>query len=191
MGWFGRRRRTEAAAQVGVDLVGVDTDRFRRVLSHFCTGVVVVTADSGGRPVGLTCQSFSSLSLDPPLVMFGAARGSRTWAEVRAAGRFAVNILADDQEEISRRFARTGADKFADLGWRPGSTGAPLLAGALAHIECELVATHPGGDHEIAVGRVVALEERAVEGAHPLLFYRSAYRSLRSEPRSSKSTVDI
>jgi 3-hydroxy-9,10-secoandrosta-1,3,5(10)-triene-9,17-dione monooxygenase reductase component len=191
MGWFGRRRRTEAAAQVGVDLVGVDTDRFRRVLSHFCSGVVVVTAVSGGRPVGLTCQSFSSLSLDPPLVMFGAALGSRTWPEVRAAARFAVNILADDQEEISRRFARTGADKFADLGWRPGATGAPLLDGALAHVECELVTTHPGGDHEIAVGRVVALEERAADGSHPLLFYRSAYRSLRSGAApSTQSTVD-
>jgi 3-hydroxy-9,10-secoandrosta-1,3,5(10)-triene-9,17-dione monooxygenase reductase component len=179
MGWFGRRRRSRPVA--------LDPVRFRRVLSHFCSGVVVVTAISKGRPVGLTCQSFSSLSLDPPLVMFGAALASRTWPEVRSAGRFAVNILGADQIEISRIFARSGTDKFADLGWRPGATGAPMLDGALAHIECELVATHPGGDHEIAVGQVVALDEG--DGTHPLLFFRSEYRSLR--PGSTASTVDI
>jgi 3-hydroxy-9,10-secoandrosta-1,3,5(10)-triene-9,17-dione monooxygenase reductase component len=144
---------------------------------------VVVTAGVGGRPVGLTCQSFSSLSVDPPLVMFGAARASRSWPDVRRVGRFAVNVLGDDQAEVSRTFARTGVDKFDGLTWRPGWTGAPLLDGALAHIECELAAVHDGGDHEIAVGRVLALAERADE-AHPLLFFRSEYRSLRGYPSS-------
>jgi 3-hydroxy-9,10-secoandrosta-1,3,5(10)-triene-9,17-dione monooxygenase reductase component len=176
MGWFGRRKRPGMSP-----LVAVDPDHFRRVLSHFCSGVVAVTAVAGGRPVGLTCQSFSSLSLDPPLVMFGAARASRSWPDVRRVGRFAVNILGADQEEISRTFARTGVDKFAGLTWRPGATGAPLIDGALAHVECELVAVHDGGDHEIAVGRVLALAERAEE-THPLLFFRSEYRSLRGAP---------
>jgi 3-hydroxy-9,10-secoandrosta-1,3,5(10)-triene-9,17-dione monooxygenase reductase component len=178
MGWFGRRRRPGAGAPIAVDPA-----QFRRVLSHFCSGVVVVTAVAGGRPVGLTCQSFSSLSVDPPLVMFGAARASRSWPDVRRVGRFAVNVLGDDQAEVSRTFARTGVDKFTGLTWRPGLTGAPLLDGALAHIECELTAVHDGGDHEIAVGRVLTLAERADE-AHPLLFFRSEYRSLRGHPSS-------
>ena len=184
MAWFGRRKRPGTTT-----LVAVDPDYFRRVLSHFCSGVVVVTAVAGGRPVGLTCQSFSSLSLDPPLVMFGAAKASRSWPDVRGVGRFAVNILGDDQAEVSRLFARTGRDKFGDLTWRPGVTGAPLIDGSLAHIECELAAVYDGGDHEIAVGRVLALEERADE-SHPLLFFRSEYRSLRRAPDFPSSPVD-
>jgi 3-hydroxy-9,10-secoandrosta-1,3,5(10)-triene-9,17-dione monooxygenase reductase component len=175
MGWFGRRRRTRPTT------VAVDPAEFRKVLSHFATGIVVVTAVSDGRPIGLTCQSFSSLSLDPPLIMFSVSKASRSWPELRAVGRFAVNILGDEQEAVSRTFARTGADKFAGLAWRPGTTGAPLIAGALAHIECTLGAVHDGGDHVIAVGRVLGLEERTDE-SHPLLFFRSEYRSLRCRP---------
>jgi len=159
----------------------VDPDRFRQVLSEFCSGIVVVTGWARSHPVGLTCQSFSSLSLDPPLVMFAAARTSRSWPRIRRAGRFAVNILGDDQEEISRTFALSGVDKFAGVQWRPGVTGAPLLAGALAHLECALASVYDGGDHQIAVGRVVGLREYGPEG-HPLLFYRGEYHSLRKEP---------
>lgn len=160
--------------------VTVEPARFRHVLSHFCSGIVVVTGMTRNHPVGFTCQSFTSLSLEPPLVMFAAARTSRSWPRVKAAGRFAVNVLADEQEEISRTFARNGADKFAGLAWRTGVTGAPLIEGALAHIECRLASAYDGGDHEIAVGRVVALEDHQ-PGEHPLLFFRSEYRSLRKE----------
>jgi 3-hydroxy-9,10-secoandrosta-1,3,5(10)-triene-9,17-dione monooxygenase reductase component len=155
-----------------------DPDRFRRVLSHFCSGVVVVTAVYEGIPVGLTCQSFSSLSLEPPLVLFSVARTSRSWARLRETGRFAVNILGADQERTSRVFSTPGADKFAGQHWTPGRvTGAPLLAGAMAHLECSMYAVHDGGDHEIAVGRVLALHEHDEPGP-ALLYFRSQYRHL-------------
>jgi flavin reductase (DIM6/NTAB) family NADH-FMN oxidoreductase RutF len=148
-----------------------DPVAFRRLLSHFATGVVVVTA-ADPEPVGLTCQSFSSLSLDPPLVMFSPARTSTSWPRIRAVGRFAVNILAEDQEELCRRFAVSGGDKFAGVDWHPGTTGAPILAGTLAHVECVLHAVHPGGDHDIVVGSPVSLQETST--AQPLLFFRGA-----------------
>jgi flavin reductase (DIM6/NTAB) family NADH-FMN oxidoreductase RutF len=155
-----------------------DAARQRRILSHFATGVVVVTAIADtGEPVGLTCQSFSSLSLEPPLVMFAVARSSTSWPRVRAVGRFAVSILGEHQEHISRRFSVHGADKFAGVGWRPGRFGAPLLDGALAYVEAHLAAVYDGGDHEIVVGRVLDLAEVDADG-HPLLFFRSEYRSL-------------
>lgn len=155
----------------------IDGQEFRRTMSAFCTGVVVVTASVDGTPAGLTCQSFTSLSVDPPLVSFNTRRGSSTWPSIRAAGRFAVNILAAHQETVSRVFASQGVDRWAGVDWRPGSHGPPLLAGALAHVQCDLEAVYPGGDHHIVVGRVLALH-RCAEAAEPLLFYRSRYRTL-------------
>jgi 3-hydroxy-9,10-secoandrosta-1,3,5(10)-triene-9,17-dione monooxygenase reductase component len=145
---------------------------FRRVLSHFATGVVVVTAFDS-EPLGMTCQSFSSLSLDPPLVMFCPAHTSTTWPRIRDVGIFAVNILAADQEALCRQFAVSGGDKFAGVGWQPGRTRAPVLDGVLAHIECVLDAVHDGGDHAIVTGRPVAVGEDP--GLDPLLFFRSHY----------------
>lgn len=154
----------------------VDSSRFRQVLGHFCTGIVIVTAADDDGPVGLTCQSFSSLSLDPPLVLFCPSKSSSSWPRIKATGRFAANVLAADQEELSRRFATSGIDKFAGVGWRPGRTGAPVLHDVLAHVECELEFVHEGGDHDIAVGRVVDLEMDH-EG-RPLLFFRGGYGRL-------------
>ncbi len=123
--------------------------------------------------MGLTCQSFASVSLDPPLVLFAAARASFSWPRIRRAGHFCANVLEEGQEELGRRFAVKGADKFAGVGWRPGATGSPILAGCLAHVECEVEAVHEAGDHDIVVGRVVDLGVRG-EG-NPLLFYRGGY----------------
>lgn len=150
---------------------------FRATMATFCTGVVVVTASPHGNPVGLTCQSFTSLSTDPPLVSFNTRLGSRTWPSIRAAGAFAVNILAADQESLSRTFSGKAPDRYAGVAWRYGSHGLPLLDGALAHVQCTLEAVHPGGDHHIVVGRVLAVERRSDE-ADPLLYYRSRYRAL-------------
>jgi len=110
-----------------------DPAAIRRILGPFCTGIVIVTAIADAVPVGMTCQSFSSLSLDPPLILFSASHTSTSWPRIRHAGTFAVNILADDQEALCRRFASSGADKFLDVEWSPGAAGAPLLAGCLAH----------------------------------------------------------
>jgi len=150
-----------------------DRNAFRRTLGHFCTGVVVVTALDDGMPVGMTCQSFSSLSLDPPLVMFSPAHTSTTWPRIRRAGQFAVNILAASQEALCRTFAVSGADKFSAVTWRPGLTGAPLLDGSVAHIECRLESVTSGGDHDIVIGAPVAMAE--LGNLDPLLFFRGAY----------------
>ena len=155
-----------------------DEATFRQVLARFATGVVVVTGTTPDGPAGLTCQSFSSLSLDPPLVMLSTARSSRTWPRIAATGRFAVNVLGADQEDVSGRFAVSGGDKFAGQGWRPGGFGNPLLDGAIAHVECDIDALHDGGDHEIVVGRVRGIEAPGLDAGSPLVYYRSRYRSL-------------
>jgi 3-hydroxy-9,10-secoandrosta-1,3,5(10)-triene-9,17-dione monooxygenase reductase component len=150
-----------------------DPHAFRRILGHFCTGVVIVTALDDGDPVGMTCQSFSSLSLDPPLVMFSLAHTSTTWPRIRRAGRFAVNILSVEQETLCRVFATSGADKFSAVPWRGGFTGAPLLDGSLAHIECRLETVLVGGDHDIVIGAPVAMVEHPQ--LDPLLFFQSTF----------------
>jgi 3-hydroxy-9,10-secoandrosta-1,3,5(10)-triene-9,17-dione monooxygenase reductase component len=152
----------------------LDEARYRQVLGHFCSGVVVVTGAGDGGPSGLTCQSFSSVSLDPPLVMFCPSRASSSWAAIRPSGSFAANILSSDQEDVSRAFASTGADKFRGVGWRAGATGSPVLDDVLAAIDCVVESEHDAGDHTIVVGRVVELH-LAGRDSGPLLFYRGGY----------------
>lgn len=147
---------------------------FRQVLGHFPTGVTVVTAIDGDTPVGLAVGSFFSVSLDPPLVGFCPDKQSSSWEVIRRSGRFCVNILADDQEGLSRQFATKGADKFLGVGWTPTADGgSPHLADVLAWIDCRIEAVHDAGDHELCIGRVAAL---AVEReGRPLVFYRGGY----------------
>jgi flavin reductase (DIM6/NTAB) family NADH-FMN oxidoreductase RutF len=152
----------------------IEAARFRQVLGHFPTGVCVITAAGAEGPVGLAIGSFFSVSLDPPLVGFCPDKNSSSWPGIKASGKFGVNILAADQEDVCRVFATKGADKFAGLGWKPGPTGSPRLADVLAWIDCEIDAVHDAGDHELCVGRVVELElGREHEG--PLVFYRGGY----------------
>ncbi|WP_227466882.1 flavin reductase family protein [Nocardioides lijunqiniae] len=147
---------------------------FRDVLGSFASGVTVVTAVSGGEPVGMTCQSFSSVSLDPPLVLFIPAKTSRAWPLMQRAGRFCVNFLAHDQAELSNTMASRGTDKFAGVGWEPtAQTGSPLLHGALGYVDCAIHAVHEAGDHYVVIGRVLDLALRGPE--QPLLFYRGKY----------------
>ena len=149
----------------------------RDVLGHFATGVVVVTARAhDGTLLGFTCQSFVSLSLDPPLVSFAPARTSTTWGRIRDVGAFCVNVLAADHTELSTGFARSGSstvDKFAGVDWCPAPSGAPVLEGVIAWVDCTLWAEHDGGDHTIVVGRVHDLG--ADPARLPLLFYRGSY----------------
>ena len=156
--------------------VPVDPGEFRRVLGNFATGVTVITAPSPeGGPVGFACQSFASLSLDPPLVSFMVARTSTSWPRIARAGVFCVNVLGADQGELCRGFAVSGADKFAGVVYDAAPvSGSPRLAGAPAWIDCTIQAVHTGGDHLIVVGRVDALG--AAEGdADPLLFHRGVF----------------
>jgi 3-hydroxy-9,10-secoandrosta-1,3,5(10)-triene-9,17-dione monooxygenase reductase component len=154
----------------------VDPARMRAGLGHFATGIVVVTAMGSGGPLGFTCQSFASLSLDPPLVTFAPARTSSTWPRIRSVGRFCVNVLAAGHQEHSASFARSGVDKFAGLGWRAAPSGSPVLDGILAWIDCTLWQEYDGGDHTVVVGRVHDLG--ASDDRDPLLFFRGAYELL-------------
>lgn len=151
--------------------------QFRDVLARFASGVCVITTMSGGEPVGLTCQSFSSVSLDPPLVLFCPAKTSRSWPAIQRAGRFCVNVLADDQQQLSDRFASRGADKYAGVSWSPSEgTGSPRLDGAVAWIDCTLFAVHEAGDHWVVIGRVADLGHADESGPeHALTFYRGGY----------------
>ena len=151
----------------------VDPRVLRDVLGHFASGVTVVTAETAEGPIGFTCQSFSSLSLDPPLVVFAPARTSRTWPRLREIAHFCVNVLAEEQSAVSARFARSGSDKFAGVGWRSSPLGAPVLDGVVAWIDCRLWAEYDGGDHTLVAARVLDLG--ADPGRRPLLFHRGAY----------------
>lgn len=156
----------------------VDQAEFRRVLGNFATGVAVVTSpatDGASGPAGFACQSFSSLSLDPPLVAFMVGRTSTTWPRIARAGAFCVNVLAAGQGSLCRGFAVSGGDKFAGVAYDAAPvSGSPRLAGALAWIDCTIHAVHTGGDHLIVVGRVDDLGTTDTPEA-PLLFHRGRF----------------
>ena len=154
-----------------------DAQALRSALGSFATGVTIVTCrDAAGERVGLTANSFSALSLVPPLVLWSLRRASPSSAAFEAARYFAVNVLAQTQVELSRRFASTLPGKFDEgAAWMHGLGGAPVLAGCAAVFECERVATHDGGDHFLFVGRVLRLADLAVA---PLVFQGGHYRML-------------
>lgn len=148
--------------------------RFRDVLGRFATGVTVVTAMSEDKPVGLTCQSFSSVSLTPPLVLFCPAKTSRAWPLIQRTGTFAVNLLAHGQDDVSDTMATKGLDKFANVGWTPSRvTGSPLIHHTLGYIDCSIFAVHEAGDHYIVVGRVEDLD--STDAPDPLLYFQGRY----------------
>jgi flavin reductase (DIM6/NTAB) family NADH-FMN oxidoreductase RutF/DNA-binding MarR family transcriptional regulator len=149
-----------------------DSRGFRQCLGQFSTGVTVVTAEHGGARVGVTANSFSSLSLDPPLILWSINRTSRAFAVFSEAAHFAVNILAEDQVQVSQRFASKEDDKFATVDWYPGHDGAPLIRGAAARIECTTETLHEGGDHLLIVGRVTRFER---EERRSLIFSQGRY----------------
>jgi flavin reductase (DIM6/NTAB) family NADH-FMN oxidoreductase RutF len=157
--------------------VTVKSSEFRDTLSYFASGVCVVTAVTGDRaPVGVTISAFTSLSLEPPLVLFCLGNKTKNLQAFTNGSGFAVNILAEDQGEVSELFAGQNDDKFASIPFTGSESGCPLLAGCLASLECSPVATHDGGDHVIVVGKVDRVQ-RAREG-RPLLRYRGNYSSI-------------
>ncbi|MGW0731404.1 flavin reductase family protein [Streptomyces sp. NPDC002851] len=161
----------------------LDPGEFRRVLGHFATGVTVITARDEEGPAGFACQSFSSLSLNPPLVAFMVGRTSTSWPRIARAGVFCVNVLGAEQGELCRGFAVSGAgaDKFAGVEYDAAPvSGSPRLAGVPAWIDCTIHAVHTGGDHLIVVGRVDALG--AAEEGEPLLFHLGAFGRLEPLP---------
>jgi 3-hydroxy-9,10-secoandrosta-1,3,5(10)-triene-9,17-dione monooxygenase reductase component len=159
----------------GAEPTVLDDSRFREVLGHFATGVTIVTAMEDGEPVGFTCQSFTALSLRPPLVALAPAKSSTSWPRIARAGTFCVNVLGSHQEAVCRAFAVSGGDKFAGVEWYPGANGAPVIEHSLAVVECELESIHDAGDHELVTGRVLDMHLGA---GSPLLFYRGGYAGL-------------
>jgi flavin reductase (DIM6/NTAB) family NADH-FMN oxidoreductase RutF len=149
-----------------------DAAAFRRSLGQFGTGVTVITAAAEDKLVGMTANSFSSVSLDPPLVLWSAKTTSQSFPTFAAATHFAVNVLASDQIALSKHFGRSGGDKFADVAWRPGRGGAPILGGILCSFECRKAADYPGGDHLIMLGEV---ERFARYEKNALLFAQGSY----------------
>jgi flavin reductase (DIM6/NTAB) family NADH-FMN oxidoreductase RutF len=162
----------------------ISPDEFRRLLGHFASGVTVVTTrDPQGRPAGLTASAFTSVSLNPPMILVCVAQNAQSYETLRGADRFAVNILGGGQESLSNRFATkssSAAEKFAGIGHKSGVLGLPVLDDALAHLECTTVHAYPGGDHTIFVGQIEAGASRDGDGSEPLLYYRGRYRQLGS-----------
>jgi flavin reductase (DIM6/NTAB) family NADH-FMN oxidoreductase RutF len=149
---------------------------FRQLLGRFATGVTVVTAlDATGRPHGMTANSLSSISLEPPLILLAIEKIAMLHPVIIAVPHFVVNILADQQEALSRRFARKEDDRFDVIGYAPTPEGVPVLDGVLAHIECERWAMHEAGDHTIVIGRVTG---GAVRDGRPLGYFRGGYTGL-------------
>ncbi|WP_284734623.1 flavin reductase family protein [Sphingosinicella terrae] len=160
----------------------LDPQLFRRVLGHFCSGIAIITARDGEMPIGFTCQSVFSLSVNPPLVAFSPSRTSSTYRQIREAGAFCINVLAEEQQELSARFACIADDRWSNVDWREGPLGSPMIANSLAWISCRLQAEHEAGDHYLVVGEVVDL---AASDGNPLLYFKGSYKGLGSPSESA------
>jgi 3-hydroxy-9,10-secoandrosta-1,3,5(10)-triene-9,17-dione monooxygenase reductase component len=155
-------------------LSGPDAELFRHVLGHYPTGVAVITAMTEAGPVGLSMNSFTSVSLTPPLVLFCPALTSGTWPQLRDVGRIAINVLSAGQEAVSRLFSTRSADRFAEIAWSAGKNGAPLFDDALGWLECTVQAEHPAGDHTVVIAEIDRMGVHDEIG-EPLVYFRGAY----------------
>lgn len=153
-------------------MTAVDSTELRRVMGHFATGVTVVTGMDGDTPVGFACQSFTSVSLEPPLVLFCPAHSSRSWPRIKSSGSFSVNVLAEDQLELCKTFASSSTDKFDGLAWHQTQWG-PSLDNVLATVHCDIWQVVPAGDHDVVLGTVQELVTH--RDAQPLVFFRGQF----------------
>jgi 3-hydroxy-9,10-secoandrosta-1,3,5(10)-triene-9,17-dione monooxygenase reductase component len=179
----------EAAVQSKHKIHSVDSRTLRRVCGLFVTGVTVITTGVGENAAGTTVNSFTSVSLDPPLVLFCIHRDSRLRPQLRESGRFAVNLLTRRQEQIARAFAGRQTASFDHVVYRESAGEVPVLGDALAYLACDIVAEYPGGDHMIVVGEVVelGLPQRRQE---PLIFFEGSFGALEEELRTVYSIWD-
>ena len=153
-------------------MTGISPGEFRTVLGHFASGLTLITGMHEGKPAGLTCQSFFSLSLEPPLIAFAPGKSSTSWPKVASSGSICVNVLAEDQEALARTFAQSGTEKFEGVGWEPAANDAPRLTGSLAWLDCTVENVHEEGDHWLVTAKVEVAETNEGE---PLLFYRGGF----------------
>ncbi len=150
----------------------ITPDKFKEVVSHFATGVTIVTGKNEEKNYGFTCQTFLSLSLNPPLIAIAVSMASTSWPKIYSSGFFAVNVLTRGQTELANTFAISGIDKFKDVKFDIGVTGSPLLNGCLGYIEAEIERVIPAGDHFVVVAKVIDLSRRPGE---PLLYFKSKF----------------
>ena len=156
--------------------MAIDLQELRRIMGHFATGVTVITTmDKAGTPYGLTANAFASLSLNPPLVLICIDESVQCYPHLNESKLFAVNVLSEEQEKVSRRFATKGIEKFNGLPWHKGATGLALLDGAIGHIECKVIHAYDGGDHTIYVGEVLSA---SASDDRPLIFFKGKYHRL-------------
>jgi flavin reductase (DIM6/NTAB) family NADH-FMN oxidoreductase RutF len=159
----------------------MDSRRFRNALGQFPTGVAVATArTAAGQPIGMTMTSFNSVSLDPPLVLFSVRRQAQSFTMWQEIDRYAINVLNEEQEQLSNQFARSKGDKWEGISPLTGETGVPMLPNAAVVFECATHARFDGGDHEIFVAHVIAMHEHSVNRGRPLVFFEGRYRQLAS-----------
>jgi flavin reductase (DIM6/NTAB) family NADH-FMN oxidoreductase RutF len=157
----------------------IDPRGFRDALSHFPSGITIVSGVDGGEPVGFTCQSFYSVSVDPPLVSFSVQKTSSSYPRIKPGGRFCVNVLAHDQQHVSNQFARSGTDKWARIAWHHSASGNPVIEDTVMWLDCTTWAEHDAGDHWIVIGEVQETSDQQWHHGDPLLFFQGAYRQLR------------
>jgi flavin reductase (DIM6/NTAB) family NADH-FMN oxidoreductase RutF len=157
----------------------IDQSFFRSTVGRYASGVTIISGHDDQGPIGFTCQSFYSVSVDPPLVSFSVMKASTTYPRIRDTGTFTVNVLAREQEAISNQFARRGTDKWASIQWSPTARGNPILERTLAWLDCTIWAEHDAGDHLIVLGRVIEIGASPGEHPDPLLYFQGRYRTLR------------
>jgi flavin reductase (DIM6/NTAB) family NADH-FMN oxidoreductase RutF len=154
----------------------IDKNQLRQVMGHFATGVTIITTfNKDGQMHGLTANAFTSVSLEPPLLLISVDKKAESYPAFEESKVFTVNILADEQEALSRKFAVSGGNKFEGVAYRRGANGAAILDGTLAYIECTLYAAYEGGDHSLYLGEI---QEAEVREGKPLVFYRGGYRAI-------------
>lgn len=157
----------------------ISADDFRKASGLWATGVsIVTTVDKAGKPYGLTMNSVTSLSLEPPLYVVNLDKGSDTLTVLENGGGFCINVLASDQQDLSNRFAKKGDNKFEGVEYTSGYAEVPCIVGALMSIQCSVEAMHEGGDHSIVVGRVQDITHQDPEKVKPLLYYRGRYAEI-------------
>ena len=167
----------------------IDARAFRNTLGHYASGITIIggleaveaTDDrpASAEPVGFTCQSFYSVSTEPPLVSFSVMLNSSTYPRIRATGTFSVNVLSHEQHEISNQFARKGTDKWAGIDWLPTRGGNPVIVDTLMWLDCDIYAEYEAGDHYIVIGKVNEMSSADWHTGQPLLYFKGQYRHLR------------
>lgn len=156
----------------------IDSSQFRNALGHYASGITVISSLVKDELIGFTCQSFYSVSMNPPLVSFSVMTGSASYPKIHQAGRFAVNILSDKQIRLSNQFAQRGADKWQGVEWEESPLGNPVIANSVQWLDCEIYAEHAAGDHVIVIGEVKALGPEDSVIRQPLLYFNRQYHTI-------------